>query len=226
MASDDRLDRGMKAQLGERRRAVARGDQPLGWKLGFGTEKAMSGLKISAPLVGYLLVGARLESGATCDVSAWVNPRLEPELAVFLTSDLPASASRKKAEAAIGGLGAAIELVDPDPSADDPEAILEGDIFQRHVLLGPSRQASIADVRLRVVTNGEEVAASSDVTELTGDPVELVLHVANTLEAAGEGLTAGAVVICGSIVPALEVAAGDEVEVELDPLGALVVRFA
>jgi 2-keto-4-pentenoate hydratase len=34
------------------------------------------------------------------------------------------------------------------------------------------------------------------------------------------------VVICGSIVPALDVAPGDEVEFELDRLGSLSVRFA
>jgi 2-keto-4-pentenoate hydratase len=33
------------------------------------------------------------------------------------------------------------------------------------------------------------------------------------------------VVICGSVVPALDVAAGDTVEVQLDPLGSLQVKF-
>ena len=32
-------------------------------------------------------------------------------------------------------------------------------------------------------------------------------------------------VICGSIVPALDIAPGDEVEVSLEPLGSLTVSF-
>jgi len=32
-------------------------------------------------------------------------------------------------------------------------------------------------------------------------------------------------VICGSVVPALDVAPGDTVEVQLDPLGSLTVSF-
>ena len=74
--------------------------------------------------------------------------------------------------------------------------------------------------------NGEQVAAADDVTEATGDLEGLVRHVAKTLEAAGESLERGDMVICGSIVTALEIAPGDAVEVRLEPpLGSLTVSF-
>jgi 2-keto-4-pentenoate hydratase len=142
-------------------------------------------------------------------------------------SDLGPGASRADAEAAIAGLGVAIELVDLDPGVDDPEAILAADIFQRHVLLGPVVEgADAAGVSARALKNGDEAASTGDATEATGDPVALVLHVANTVGAAGETLRAGEVVICGSVVPALDVAPGDTVEVQLDPLGSLSVSFS
>ena len=209
MGQDERITRGMRSQLGDRRRALARDDRGLGWKLGFGTPAAMQKLGIEAPLVGYLLESARLESGAVVDISNWGNARLEPEIVARVGED-----------GGIAAIGAAIELVDLDPNASDPEAILETDIFQRHVLLGPVTEgASVADVSLRLYVNGEEVAAADDVTEATGDLDGLVAHVAKTLEAAGESLERGDMVICGSIVPALAIAPGDEVEVRLEPLG-------
>jgi 2-keto-4-pentenoate hydratase len=215
MSDDERITRGMKSQLGDRRRAIARDDRGLGWKLGFGTAPAMEKLGIEAPLVGYLLESARLESGAVVDISNWDNPRLEPEIVARVGED-----------GGIAAIGAAIELVDPDPSASDPDAILETDIFQRSVMLGPVTEgADVADVSLRLYVNGEEVAAADDVTEATGDLDGLVAHVAKTLEAAGESLERGDMVICGSIVPALEIASGDEVEVRLAPLGSLAVSF-
>jgi 2-keto-4-pentenoate hydratase len=215
MARDARIDRGLLAQLTERRRRIDGGDRPLGWKLGMGTSAAMEKLGTTAPLVGYLLESGRLEPGATCDLSGWANPRLEPEIAVWMGSD------------GVAGLGAAIELADPDPDASDPEAILAANIFQRHVLLGPVVEGASAEgVSARVLRGGEEVASAADATEATGDPVALIAHVASTLEAAGERLGAGEVVICGSVVPALEVAPGDEFEVVLDPLGSVGVRFA
>ena len=217
----------MLAQLTERRRRIEDGEAPLGWKLGMGVPAAMAKLGTDAPLVGYLLAPARVEDGGTVSLDGWGTAKLEPEIAVHMGADLAAGASRADAEAAIAGLGPAIELVDLDPSADDPEAILAADIFQRHVLLGPVTEgATAAGTSARALKNGDEAAATDDATEATGDPVDLVLHVANVVGAAGEGLRAGEVVICGSVVPALDVAPGDTVEVQLDPLGSLTVSFA
>jgi 2-keto-4-pentenoate hydratase len=215
MSDDSPISRGMKSQLAERRRQLARDDRGLGWKLGFGTSAAMQKLGIDAPLVGSLLQSGRLESGAVVDISQWGNPKLEPEIV-----------ARVGENGEITAIGAAIELIDLDPSVGDPEAILAANIFQRHVLLGPVTEgASAGDVSLRVAVNGEEVAATDDVTEAIGDLDELVRHVAATLTDAGASLERGEMVICGSIVPALDVAPGDEVEVSLEPLGSLTVSF-
>jgi 2-keto-4-pentenoate hydratase len=217
----------MLAQLTERRRRIEAGEASLGWKLGMGVPAAMARIGTDAPLVGYLLAPALVADGGTVALDGWGNAKLEPEIAVHMAADLAAGASRSEAEAAIAGLGVAIELVDIDPDADDPEAILAADIFQRHVLLGPLVEgASAAGVSARALVNGEEAASTGDATEATGDPVDLVLHVANVVGAAGESLRAGEVVICGSVVPALGVAAGETVEVQLDPLGSLTVAFA
>jgi 2-keto-4-pentenoate hydratase len=192
-----------------------------------GVPAAMQKLGTEAPLVGFLLAGARVDDGGTVALDGWGNPKLEPEIAAHMGADLGPGASREEAEAAIAGYGVAIELVDLDPDADDPEAILAADIFQRHVLLGPVAEgAGTAGVSARVLVDGGEQAATADATEATGDPVDLVLHVANVIGEAGETLRAGEVVICGSVVPALDVAAGATVEVRLDPLGSLTVSFA
>jgi 2-keto-4-pentenoate hydratase len=226
MARDERIERGMRVQLDERRARIDAGEAPLGWKLGMSAPAMMEKLGIDAPLVGYLLEPARVRSGGTVDLSGWSNPRLEPEIAVHMGSDLAGGASREEAAAAIAGLGVAIELVDLDPAADDPEAILAADIFQRHVVLGPPQEGATAEgVTARASLNGEEVASTDDATRATGGPVDLAIHVATTLEQAGERLRAGEVVICGTVVPALEVAPGDAVEVALDPLGRLSVLF-
>ena len=216
----------MLAQLTERRRRIEAGEASLGWKLGFGVPAAMAKLGIEAPLVGYLLEPARVEDGGTVSLDGWANPRLEPEIAVHLGADLAPGASREQVEAAIAGIGVAIELVDPDPDADDPEAILAADIFQRHVLLGPLVEgATPSGVSARILQDGDEAAAADDATAATGDPIDLVGHVATVVGGSGESIRAGDVVICGSVVPAVAVAAGDTVEVQLDPLGALRVNF-
>jgi 2-keto-4-pentenoate hydratase len=225
-----RVAAGMRAQLARRRERVAAGDAPLGWKVGFGAPAAMQTLGITAPLVGYLMRSGLLESGAQVSFAGWVKPVVEPEIALHIGADVPAGADRAVAQAAIAAIGPAFELADVDQPPQDAQAILTGNIYQRHVMLGP-RDASRAGARLdglvgHIVRNGTEMAQTSDLQQSTGDVIDLVCHVATTLAAFGERLRAGEIIICGSVVPPLFTEPNDEsVAFELKPLGRVDVRI-
>jgi hypothetical protein len=60
--NDERIFRGMAAQLARRRELLNAGIEPLGWKLAFGSPAAMSRLRITAPLVGFLMRNALVPS--------------------------------------------------------------------------------------------------------------------------------------------------------------------
>jgi 2-keto-4-pentenoate hydratase len=111
------------------------------------------------------------------------------------------------------------------------ESALAGNIFQRHVILGhadPSRMGGKLDgLRAVVRRNGGEVASASDLEASTGAIVAIVGHVAKVLARFGERLAPGEFIIAGSIVPPLFLDARDEeVELRLEPLGSVGVRFA
>lgn len=225
---DPRIRRGLEQQLAQRRARIAAGERPLGWKVGFGAPAALQKLGLAAPLVGHLFAGAVRESGSTLSLAGWVKPVAEPEIAVHLARDLGAGADRATAQAAIAGLGPAIELADLAFPPDDVERILAANIYQRAVIVAPCACAggAVDGVHGRIVRNGEPFAETRDPQAQTGDLVDIVRHVADTLAACGERLRAGELIITGSIVPPLFVAAGEELAYALDPLGALAVRFA
>ena len=229
-SEDPRIARGMQMQLSRRREHLARGEQALGWKVGFGAPAAMEKLGISAPLIGFLTDRALVASGATLSLSNWKKPLAEPEIAVHMGSDLPAGADRNAVKRAIKGIGPAIELADLDRPPDDVEQILAGNIYQRNVILGPcdaSRAGAVLDgLTGRILRNGTEVARTSDPQANTGDLIGIVRHVADVLAAFGELLRAGQIIITGSIVPPLWVEAGEAVDFQLDPLGGVSIRFA
>ena len=226
-ALDDRIAAGMRDQLAARDERLRGGERQIGWKVGFGAPAAMEKLRTGRPLVGHLFAAGLVSNGAAVAVGDWVTPMLEPEIAVHMARDVPGDGSRDDVSAAIGGLSGAIELADLDPPPEDVRAILAGNIFHRHVLLGPvDRDRSTAEgVTARVVIDGEEVAGADDPAALVGELVEVVRLTAETLAACGERLHAGEVVITGSIVPPQPVAAGQRVSVDLGPLGALELRL-
>lgn len=227
---DPRVQTGMPAQLAKRRTRIAAGEKPLGWKVGLGAPAAMHRLGLKAPLVGFLMQRGLLLSGSAVSLKDFTKPVAEPEICVRMARDLGAGSTPDDAVAAVKEILPAIELAefDPPPTPDNLDAVLEGDIYQRHVILcGNTRPGGgVAGLTSRVFRRGAETAATTDVEALTGKLADIVAHVANTLAAYGEKLSAGDVIITGSITPPIMIEA-DETELThaLDPIGEVSVRF-
>ena len=198
---DPRVVRGMQAQLAARRKRLDAGDQPLGWKVGFGAPAMLRLLNI-----------------------------FEPEIAVHIGRDVPADADDETARAAIAGISPAIEIVDLTAPPQDPERILSDNIYQRHVVLGgagPARAgAAAAGLTCRIIRRGAETARTTDPQANTGEWIGIVRHVADVLAAFGERLRAGEIIITGSVVPPLAIEPDeDAIAFEVDPIGGITVRF-
>src|SRR5215469_7926919 len=155
---DARVIRGMRAQLALRRKRLAAGDAPLGWKVGFAAPAMLERLDITGPLVGFLTRNARVQSGGSVSLAGWSKPVAEPEIAVHIGRDVSAGADHETAKAAIAGISPAIEIVDLTAPPEDPERILGGNIYQRHVVLvgaGPARAGSASDSSLAASSGAE-----------------------------------------------------------------------
>jgi len=219
----------MKQQLSHRRELLRSGKKSLGWKLAFGGPAAMQRLQTDEPLVGFLMADAVLPSGSNVSLSGWKKPAAEPEIALYLGKDLPASPDRKTTSEAIAGLGAAIELADVDRPSEDVEGTLVGNIYQRHLVLSGCDSAHaggvLAGLRGRVVRNGEELADTSDFEVLTGELMHIVGHVATLLSHFGETLRTGQIILAGSITPPIWVQPGDTIGFHLQPCEPIFLSF-
>jgi 2-keto-4-pentenoate hydratase len=155
----------------------------------------------------------------------------EPEIAVHIGRDVSAGADHATAKAAIAGISPAIEIVDVTEPPEDPERILSGNIYQRHVVLAgqaPAKAGSASDgIVCHVLRRGREFARTDDPQANTGKWVDIVRHVADVLAAFGERLRGGEIIITGSVVPPIAIEPGeDTIAFEVDPVGAVEVRFS
>ena len=119
----------------------------------------------------------------------------------------------------------------PIPVPKGVEVTLAGNIYHRHVILGPP-DPTRAGARLdglagHVFRRGALSAKQENVEALIGEMIGIVQHVAGTLAAHGETLRAGDVIITGSIVPP-PIVEPDETEFAyaLEPIGGLRVSFS
>jgi 2-keto-4-pentenoate hydratase len=219
---DPRVQAGLERQLHSWRDAIARGGHRLGWKIGLNVPAMQEKLGLDHSVIGFLTSATQLEPGSKQDVGGMEKPLVEPEVAVKLRRPVEAGAEPDEALAAIYSLGPAIELVDiPRPPAD-VEAAVAGNVFHRGVVLGPHRQdAAVGGVEAVVRVNGEDrerARAEVDLAETIG-------LVADLLGSVEELLEAGDTIICGSLTPPVPVAPGDQVDVDLGPLGGVELKL-
>lgn len=228
---DPRISGGMRAQMNLRERMLQGGAKQIGWKVGLGAPAMQIKCRLTEPVVGFLLDRAELPSGAEVSLAGWTKPVAEAEIAAYLGRDLPAGANRDEVRKAIAALGPAIELADVDIAMDDVQAVLSGNIFQRHVILGP-RDIMRAGARLdglkgRVTRSGQDVFVPADLETNIGEVVNIVRHVADIAATVGGGLRAGHFIICGSLTPPMFLEPGErDIDFTLDPIGSVSVRFS
>jgi 2-keto-4-pentenoate hydratase len=210
--SDERIVRGMRAQLELRRRMLDDGAAPLGWKVGLNPPAIQAKLGLDGPVVGFLTDSTLVESGSTWALpSADANVVVEPEVGIEIGAD----------GASVAALMPALEVVEFDRPLEEIEQVLGEDIFHRAVVLGP-RRAIDAPGAARVTRNDEQV---HDI-DASGAVDGILEAVARRLGDAGEQLRPGDIVIAGALAAPVPVSPGDRVRLELDPLGAVELTFS
>lgn len=221
--SDDLIAQGLAEQLDG-----TLAGPPLGWKVGFASPAQMAAFGTDLPLTGRLSEDRRLASGASVDLSGWVKPVLEAEIAVRIDADLPPDCTPGLAARAVGAVTSAIELADLDGPLDDPRSILAGNVFHRAVVLGAwdveRAGLDLAGITLTVRGSDADVEDAGP-EDVLGPLAALVAGVARRLAPAGARVRAGDVVITGAVVPPIPVRAGQQVEVAFASLPLLSLTF-
>jgi 2-keto-4-pentenoate hydratase len=235
-SDDQRIARGMTAQLAELARREKDGDRRVGWKIGLNSPAAQRHLGLAGPIGGFLTRSRTWEPGASVSLADLVPAErrdrvrvgVEPEIAIHLVASVPPGADAERAASAIGALGAALEVVALDRDVADIERILAANVFHRGVVFGPARDdrrgGSVSGVSARIYRSGgeERFAAAEDADP---SPVEAVRLMADFLGDFGETLAAGDRIIGGSLTEPLWAEPEDDVVVDLGSLGRVDIRF-
>jgi 2-keto-4-pentenoate hydratase len=205
----------MERLLARRAALLAAGARPLGWKLAFGTEAAMETLSLTGPVVGFLTDATQVASGGEVGVDGWQMPKFEPEIAIHLG---PGGEG-------VAAIGAAIELADADQPPTETEAVLAGDIYHRGVVLGEPVAPPAGPIAVTIECDGERFAATDDAEATVGRLGQLAAYVSRYLEHFGAESREGEVIISGSVVPLIDIEAGQTWSSTVGGVGSVEVRL-
>ena len=217
-------------QMLERRKAD--GERVIGKKIGVTSKAVQNMLNVHQPDFGYLTDRMVCANGDEMPVSReLIAPRAEGEIAFILKKDLEGpGVTNAQVLAATECVMPCFEIVDSrirdwqikiqDTVADNASC---GMFVLGDTAISP-RKIDLATCGMVMEKNGEICATGAGAAAL-GSPVNCVAWLANTLGQFGIKLEAGEVILSGSLVPLLPVAAGDYVHVSVGGLGTASVRF-
>jgi 2-keto-4-pentenoate hydratase len=204
------------------------GEEQVGWKLGFGSAAGLAALALDGPVVGYLLGRGKLPNGSRVPLSGWTAPVVEPEIVAWIGTDMPAGTPAHEVQGYVHALAPAIELADVAQPSTDVRQVLAGNIFHRHYILGePDTSVSLSDAEALaalVTQTGQRLVVTSP-SELTGRFADVLARTARLAPYLGRAVRAGDIVLMGSIVTPIPVAAGAEVAYAWGAFPELSVSF-
>lgn len=206
------------------------GDEIVGYKLGLTSKPMQDLLGVHEPDYGPVLASMVFEDGVTLDLDAYIQPKVEAEIALVIGSPLHGpGVTTAEAGAALAGAVAAIEMVD-SRIADWKIQLADtiADLASSAATVKGRRLVPIDfDLRLTgmvISKNGETMATGAGAAALT-DPVFAVAWLANTLAPFDITLEPGHLIMTGSLHAAFDVAPGDLVTAEFDRLGSVSMTF-
>ncbi len=215
---NESVNKGLERHFKNHAGRIQEGARRLGYKVAFNSPAIQEQLGLDGSLVAGLAGNTLHESPADCSLAGATRALLEPELAVLLARDLPATADVDQAAAAVGSVAAAIELVNFDRPFDEFEDILAEGVLHRAFttgeLLTPPPRCDLHGLRATIKINGE-TQADLDCLEATGDVPKLLVYLARLLDGFEARLEAGDIIICGSMTAPVAAKPGSCFEVEL-----------
>ncbi len=210
---------------------LAAGAKVVGHKIGLTSRAMQLASKMTEPDYGRILDDALYSDGARVPVSRFIKPRIEVELAFVMGADLSGTGTR------VHDVLRATEFVTPaleiiDYRTEVPRAIVDtiadNAAFGAIVLGGrPVRPFDVDLPRVGAVLSQNGVIEDTGLAAaIMGHPAAGIAWLVNKLAGVGAGLSKGDIVLGGSFTRALDIKAGDVIQADYGPLGAIGISFS
>lgn len=208
-----------------------------GTKIGCTTKIMQEYMGVPHPFAGAIFDTTVQHGNGEFEFDAFLHVGVECEIAVKLSSAIPADAAPYSMESvsdAVAAFFPAIEIVDDryvDFVSREPDwrTWVADDFFGAGIVLGKPvtdwRSMDLAALLGSMKINGIEVGSGHGRDIINGHPLEALVWLANAEAARGRDLPADWIVMLGSVVQTNWVSRGDLVEVNIEGLGKASAHF-
>jgi len=203
-------------------RRYARGEKQVGVKMGFTSRAKMVQMGVHDMIWGRLTDAMIVEDGGATSYKKYVHPRIEPEVAYLLKSELIGVVTPLQALAAVEAVAPALELIDSRYEAFKFSLtdVVADNSSSSGFVVGPwnSPDLDCSNLGILLSINGVPSVVGSTAAIL-GNPLRSLVAAARFAAEAGEPLQPGWIVMAGAASHAEALTPGMHVECEVQNLG-------
>lgn len=212
-------------------RRIEAGDEIAGFKVGFTNIPVRERMGLPDSTYGYLLKSMVLQSGGTLPMDEFVAPKIETEICFRLAKDLAGTGlSIEEVLDATEAVSASFEICDArirDWKCPYPDFFADNGFSARIVLAGAWHAVPGVDLLGETVTllqDGNPIAEGRGEMAL-GHPANAVAWLARKLSERGRHLSAGMVVMTGTLTPIIPIVRGSTYVGQFSMLGRVEKTF-
>lgn len=209
----------------------AASEKVIGLKMGLTSEGKRNQMNLDAPLYGVLTDKMKIENGASFSMTRAIHPKIEPEVAFFIKSELKGNVTREEVLNATEAVCAALEILDSRYDGFkyfSMEDVIADNSSSSHYILGPKftdfKSIDLKNLTMKMKVNGE-TRMEGNSKEISDDPVMSVIQLAELLAQRGKTIPAGSFVLAGAATAAIALNPGMTVSLEVDSLPTLSVSI-
>lgn len=208
-------------------RRLARGERPVGLKLGLTSEAKMRQVGVTEVILGRLTDAMQHDEGGLIDLARLIHPRVEPEIAFLLRRPLPADPTPEQALDCVESVAPALEIIDSryDGFRFDLGDVIADNASSAGFVLGRWHppDTDIGNVPISLCLSGRSCETGSSAAIL-GHPLNALAAAGRIAAARGIATARGDVVLAGAATAAIPLSPGARVRADFGPLGRIEIR--
>jgi 2-oxo-3-hexenedioate decarboxylase len=201
-----------------------RGEKITGYKLGFTSKAKMEQMGVHDLIWGILTDEMEIIEGETVELTRWIHPRVEPEIAFRVSKDIKKELTLEELPDYLDMMAPALEIIDSryENFKFSLEDVVADNCSSTGYVIGNWQPLAteISDLKMELIVN-DQVAESASSAAILDNPLLSVVELSRLASNAGLTVKKGQCILAGAATAALFLKPGMVLSAQVEKLGSV-----
>lgn len=201
-----------------------RGEKVTGYKLGFTSKAKMEQMGVNDLIWGILTDEMKISQNETVNLSRWIHPRAEPEIAFRVSKDITRELTLEELPEFIDMMAPALEIIDSryENFKFSLEDVVADNCSSTGYVIGEWKPLStpISNLKMELLVN-DDVIESASSAAILDNPLQSVVELSRLASRAGLTVKKGHSILAGAATAAIFLKPNQVLSTRVEKLGTV-----